>query len=133
VGQPPAGFVVAGMELGGGALAPNASRGNTGVFLNGRELTVIEAGFLAQLIPIVEGRYWLDANGNFGVEGSDALFNLFLAASAASSAGPSGGGNGDSFYGNLATGTSANSGGGCAYVTVDYGTEVDTGTSAGCG
>jgi hypothetical protein len=69
------GFIHAGYNF-GGALRRDASRGNTGVFVNGRELHRLDVAALQQLGPVYRGRYWLDARGNVGYEGSPAFVNL---------------------------------------------------------
>jgi hypothetical protein len=88
-GGPTAAFLPAGPEL-GAPLRADASGGGhgrlTGVFVNGRELHVADALALSRLGQILPGRYWLDANGNWGVEGGDfALGNLLQAAGSAGS------------------------------------------------
>lgn len=77
-GGPTVGFTAPGMNL-GGKLAADASGGDTGVFINGRELPVQDVAGLAQMgVPVQQGRWWVDARGNFGVEGSpNASGNLF--------------------------------------------------------
>ena len=62
----------------GGPLAPDASRGNSQVFINGRELMVGEVRALQQACrtAVLRGRYWVNAQGVGGVEGGPALFNL---------------------------------------------------------
>lgn len=80
-GQPAMGFMYAGHEL--GTVAQNASNGNTGVLINGRELTQTEYMLLCQLIgnTVFPGSYWLDAQGNAGMQGNPVpLVNLFIAA-----------------------------------------------------
>ena len=68
-GQQASGMMMPGHLLGN--LAENASGGDTSVFINGRELTNIEVGYIARLLDTqaIPGRYWLDAFGNLGVEG----------------------------------------------------------------
>jgi hypothetical protein len=83
-GGPARGFVVAGLNL-GGPLRADASRGRTGVFINGRELHALDVAALRRLGPVRLGRYWLDALGNVGNEGGPALVNLVQVARAASS------------------------------------------------
>jgi hypothetical protein len=65
-----------------GNAAPNASRGNTGLFLNGRELNQVEKAFFERLFgPIAPGRWWLDGrNGNIGQEGSRTVRGNLVAA-----------------------------------------------------
>ena len=79
-GGPTAGFTVAGLNL-GGPLKADASNGNTGVFINGRQLHTMDVLGLQQLIGAVyPGRYWVDAYGNAGFEGGPALVNLIAVA-----------------------------------------------------
>lgn len=77
-GGPMAGFLPAGLVI-GGPLAPDASAGATGVFLNGRELPDADLAALEQLFaaPFPPDRYVLDAAGNYGYEGEPPLGNLF--------------------------------------------------------
>lgn len=78
-GGPAVGQIHAGLKL-GGRLPPQASNGDTGVYLNGRRLPRTELHALQQLIgPVTPGRYWLDASGNAGAEGGPALVNLIEA------------------------------------------------------
>jgi hypothetical protein len=72
VGGPCTGFLAAGMPLGGGPLAPNAS-GYTGtrVFINGREIHSLDVVGLRNMgVNVALGRWWLDATGDYGAEGS---------------------------------------------------------------
>jgi hypothetical protein len=79
------------LEL-GGPLRPSASGGNTGVFINGREIHPTELAYLQRVFGyVIPGRYWLDAQGIGGFEGGPAAFNLFAAAAAAGAAGGYGG------------------------------------------
>ncbi|MBI1853534.1 MAG: hypothetical protein HYR85_24625 [Planctomycetes bacterium] len=81
-GGPTIGFTLAGMDL-GGALQANASGGGTGVFVNGRDLHPVDVAALSQLVPVVPGRYWVDAFGNVGYEGNPTILcNLVILASA---------------------------------------------------
>jgi hypothetical protein len=89
----------------GGPLRAQASRGTSGVFVNGRQLTRTEVAQLRRLGPVYPRRYWLDANGNFGFEGGPALGNLWIAARAqrartwrAGHLDVGGGSNGKDFY-----------------------------------
>lgn len=77
-GGPTLGFTTPGMKL-GGQLQANASRGNTGVFINKRELPAADVVGLQQLgVPVQRGRWWVDSRGNFGIEGQPATMgNLF--------------------------------------------------------
>jgi hypothetical protein len=65
----------------GGKLQPGASNGNTGVFINGRELHYLDIALLQRVVPmIIPGRWWLDVYGNFGNEGGPMLGNLWAMA-----------------------------------------------------
>lgn len=75
-GGPASGFIMAGLDL-GGPLRADASSGNTGVFINGRQLHQIDVVRLSQLGPVYQGRYWMDAWGNMGIEGMPALLNIW--------------------------------------------------------
>jgi len=76
-GAPIAGQMIAGLAL-GGELRPDASRGNSGVFINGRQLTQGERAYLEQLCqtPVIPARYWILYNGIGGYEGGPPIFNL---------------------------------------------------------
>ena len=67
----------------GGKLQPDASKGDTGVWVNGRQLHRTDAAYLQQCTPVIPGRYWLDARGNGGVEGGPIQWNLALLCAAA--------------------------------------------------
>lgn len=66
-----------------GNLASNASLGNSGVFINNRQLQSTEAIQLANLFGYykpVPGRYWMNSNGDIGVEGyAYAIGNIYMA------------------------------------------------------
>jgi hypothetical protein len=102
-GGPIAGQMMPGLRL-GGPLAADASRGNSQVFINGRELMVGEVWALQQACrtAVLPGRYWVNAQGVGGVEGGPALFNL---AACGQSSGKSGG---------SSTRTYCDSGGNCS-------------------
>jgi hypothetical protein len=81
-GGPAAGFLPAGMQL-GGPLKPDASGGGTNVFINGRELHPLDVAALQRITLVLPGRYWVDAMGNCGYEGNPAPFlNLVQLANA---------------------------------------------------
>ncbi len=62
----------------GGPLQPGASGGDTGIFINGRELHYLETALLQRVVPmIIPGRWWLDVYGNFGSDGGPMLGNLW--------------------------------------------------------
>lgn len=77
-GGPTAGFAAPGMNL-GGPLPADASHGNTGVFINGRQLPMQDVVAMMQMnIPVQQGRWWVDNSGNFGIEGQPyPMGNLF--------------------------------------------------------
>lgn len=68
-----------------GALSSSASSGHSGVYVNGRQLQQLEAVLLARLFDYsspVKRKYWLEANGNIGMEGYPlALGNIYIAMS----------------------------------------------------
>lgn len=90
-GGPTAAFLPANLAL-GAPLPSDASGGGsgavTGVFVNGREIHVADYLALSRLGQILPGRYWLDANGNWGVEGLDAPMGNLLQAASANPTGP---------------------------------------------
>jgi len=97
VGYPAYGFMFPGHDF--GPLQANASHGNTGVFVNGRELPQLEWAVWSYMLGywIQQGRYWLDQEGNAGYEGHPtALVNLFAAARQNAYSGQ--GGSGDNFW-----------------------------------
>lgn len=91
-GGPGLGQIHPGLRL-GGSLQANASHGDTGVFVNGRELHRLDVAALQRCTPVFQGRYWVAANGIGGYEGGPATFNLaVLCANAAGGGGRAGGG-----------------------------------------
>jgi hypothetical protein len=85
-GGPAQGLTLPGLEI-GGPLRADASNGNTGVFVNGRELHMLDVLGLQQIAgAVAPGRYWIDAQGNGGYEGGPALFNLALMVQQAAAA-----------------------------------------------
>lgn len=82
-GGPTAGFILAGLDL-PKPLPPDISGGGTGIFINGREIHVLDQKGLQQLFGVAyRGRYWLDAQGNLGLEGGPAIVNIVAAIQAA--------------------------------------------------
>ncbi len=80
-GYPSYGFMYPGHNF--GVLNKNASSGNTGVLINGRELPQTEWAVWSKLIGyyIQRGSYWFDSNGNVGYEGNNTpVLNLFVLA-----------------------------------------------------
>ena len=93
VGYQAFGFMLTGHDF--GDLHSNASNGDAGVFVNGRELPQVEWIIWSQLLGYViqPGRYWLDENGNAGYEGNPIpTDNLYLAAQRNYYSGSGGGG-----------------------------------------
>jgi hypothetical protein len=83
-GGPTQGFILANLEL-PGPMPADVSGGGTGIFFNGREIHVQDQLALQQVFGFtIPGRYWLDAVGNLGVEGSAVpIANLAAAVQAA--------------------------------------------------
>jgi hypothetical protein len=107
-GGPTLTFIVPGLRL-GGPLRADASNGNTGVFVNGRELPAYDLAGLTRLVGyIAPGRYFLDAMGNAGTEGGPPTVNLLVASQRAS------GGGGGWYSSNAQAG--GNEAGGTGYV-----------------
>jgi hypothetical protein len=69
-GHETAGFILPGHNL--GPLVADASHGNTGVFINGREINLIETARIRQTLGAVyPGHWWLDGRtGYYGLEGN---------------------------------------------------------------
>jgi hypothetical protein len=87
-GGPAAGLAVAGLDLGGPLRADASGGAPTGTFVNGRQLHPLDVQALARITQVYPGRYWLDAQGNGGIEGGPVLFNLaHLARQAQAAAG----------------------------------------------
>jgi hypothetical protein len=78
-GGPTVGWIMPSLDL-GGPLRPDASNGNTGVFINGRELHQQDVMALMRITPVYQGRWWVDSRGTFGAEGGPALGNLWILA-----------------------------------------------------
>ncbi|MGF1509933.1 MAG: hypothetical protein ACFB9M_10575 [Myxococcota bacterium] len=74
-----------------GPMPANASNGTSGIFVNGRALHPQEVEMLTSAYGFIRpGRYWLNADGNAGLEGSpEVLVNLLRTAAAAKSGGSS--------------------------------------------
>jgi len=94
VGFPAFGFMYPGHDF--GPLAQNASKGDTGVIINGRVLPQAEWAVWSQILGywIQPGSYWFDHNGNAGYEGIPIpLVNFFMAAQQNAYMGGTGGDN----------------------------------------
>ena len=76
-GGPIAGQMLPGLAL-GGPLRADASRGTSGIFINGRHITLSERAYLEQTCRTrtVPGRYWVNARGVGGFENGPAWFDL---------------------------------------------------------
>ncbi len=104
-----------------GRLDPRASRGDTKVFVNGRELPRTEWAIWSSLLgyPIMPGSYWLDGNGNTGYEGfPQPTDNLYLAAQRNAAGARGAGGGGDNFWSSRFSAGNSDSGGTRGYVSV---------------
>src|SRR4051812_43235097 len=75
-----AGFILPGHSF--GPLARDASNGNTGVLINGRELNLEEAVVLQRTFgAIYRGRWWLDGRtGYWGAEGNPRPLGNIISA-----------------------------------------------------
>ena len=103
---PTQGFIPAHLAI-GGRLKAKASKGNTGVFVNRRQLPIEDVRVLQRIIKVVPGRFWLDDKGNGGYEGQQATFNLLYLSQKKGSS---------SFYRNSYIGVGGGSSGGTSYV-----------------
>lgn len=133
VGGPTMGYVAPGLPF-SGRLSRDASGGGTQIIVNGRALHPYDLMSLQMLVGQVNpGRYFLNANGNMGLEGGPALVNLLQQqqllilqqqAQAQQFYGPgwgggaAAGGNGDGWYSGI-TGAGGNESGGFGYVAGD--------------
>ena len=90
VGAPVEGQIMPGLPIGGPALRADSSNGDTGVFINGRDLTQIEVAALSRQGQVRQGRWWMDAYGDFGAEGGPALGRVALGGGGGGGAGGGG-------------------------------------------
>lgn len=67
----------------GGKLREDASKGDTGVWVNGRQLHRTDVAYLETCTPVTPGRYWLDAAGYGGFEGGPPQWNIAQLCAAA--------------------------------------------------
>ena len=88
------GFLIPGHNF--GPLVANASNGNTGVFIIGREINTIEAVRIRQTFgALYRGRWWLDGRtGYYGLEGNPMPLGNISAALRAQRSGK----RGDNFW-----------------------------------
>lgn len=122
-GQPAYGFLRPGHDL--GPLPRQASHGNTGVVINGRELPQQEWMVWSSTLgyAIQPGQYWLDGNGNAGYEGNPfPVVNLYQAAQQRNAyyggGQQRGGGGGDNFWSTRFSAGNHDSSSGAGYVSV---------------
>jgi hypothetical protein len=87
-GGPSEGQIHAGLRL-GGPLRRDASKGQTGVIVNGRELHALDVASLQRCLVVVPGSYWVLANGVGGLRGGPPQFNLAAMCGSGSSGGSS--------------------------------------------
>ena len=125
-GGPMLGLMPAGLGL-GGPLPPNASGGGqgmlTGVFINGRELHPSDVVQLQQLVgEVPQGRWWVDAEGNFGMEGGAMMGNLYTVSQQRG-----GGGGGRNVFNSDRNGSVFVGRRGCVSVTGSDGSTMSTG------
>lgn len=116
-GYPSYGFMYPGHNF--GTLSRNASAGNTGVIINGRDLPQLEWAVWSYILGyyIQPGNYWLDSQGNAGYVGSKIpVVNLFAAARQNAYSGK--GGSGDNFWSSRFGGGNSNADNSQGYVSV---------------
>ncbi len=128
-GYEAAGYIRPGHEF--GPVPADASRGNTGVFINGRQINLTEAQFFQRVFGAVyQGRWWLDGQtGNVGLEGNlMPMANLVVALQQASRAGGGGGGGGGYRWRDNINNSSGGAENGCVWVN----SPGSTYSSSGC-
>ncbi len=102
-----------------GKMKSDVSKGNTGVFINGREIQQSEFTVWSYMVGawIQPGKYWLDHQGNAGYEGNPAaVTNLFVSAKQNGYRGQ--GGSGDNFWTSRFSAGNSDSDGQRGYVSV---------------
>ncbi|MAE28485.1 MAG: hypothetical protein CMJ87_05810 [Planctomycetes bacterium] len=115
-GQPPAGFMYPGHNF--GQASEYASAGQSSIWFNGRRLTAQEVFYISALIgaQAQPGRYWFDAAGNVGFEGSPYTLGNLHAAARAGQARSAGGG--DNFWSSSFSAGNSNASNTQGYVSV---------------
>ena len=131
-GREATGFINAGHEF--GEISSVASNGNTGVFLNARELPAIELQFFQRVFgQISSGRYWMDKDGYVGLEGGQATANFVLALqqlsqSSQGSSGRYGSTSGEGYrYSNSLGSSYGGVEGGCVWISSSSGSAMSSG------
>lgn len=80
LGGPMNGLLPAGLNI-GGPMPAHASGGQTGVFINGRELHARDVQVLRTVTTaVLPGRWWMDELGNIGYEGGPLIGNIWAMA-----------------------------------------------------
>jgi hypothetical protein len=116
-GYPSYGFMYPGHNF--GQLSRDASGGNTGVLINGRELPQQEWAIWSYMIGyyVQPGSYWFQSNGNVGYEGNNMpVLNMFVIARQNSYSGKGSGG--DNFWSSRFGAGNSNSDNSQGYVSV---------------
>jgi hypothetical protein len=113
MGYGPLGILATGYNF--GPMPRNASNGNTGVIINGREITYGEVALLSRYVgQVIPGSYWLEASGNFGFAGSNVtLGNLYSYGG-----GSTGSSGGDNFWSSSYSAGNSNADNTQGYVSV---------------
>ena len=127
-GHEAAGYIRPGHDF--GPVPADASAGNTGVFINGRQINLVEAQFIQRLFGAVyQGKWWLDGqNGNLGMEGNPTpIANVVVAMQNAQRSGGGGGGGGYRWRDNI-NNSSGGAENGCVWVN----TPGSSYSSSGC-
>lgn len=117
-GGPSAGFLLAGHDF--GPLAPDVSKGDSNVHLNGRHLPRGEVLMFSTIVgAVAPGRYWLDGQGNYGYEGyPQAVGNLYMALAQNPYASGGAAGGGDNFWSTRFSAGNSNADNSQGYVSV---------------